>query len=224
MAHDFRGMFNTFLWMLNSYDDRLISKDDFIEMLPEIKVRAKLNATLINDTLQWINMQDAGFTPRNETVKIYQLYEELQERFEHDLLNKSIRFIYEGEKDIDFKSDQLLIKFILGRLVDNAIKHSHSHSLIRLDAEQLTGRIRLSIKDQGEGMDVATLKNLFSLEGAPYPGTQGEMGVGVSLILVRDLIHLLEGELKIESQEKIGTTAICTFLQQNTSPSSPDSL
>ena len=81
IAHDFKGMFNTLIWMLDAYDNDLISREVFLDMLPEIKVNAKLNLNTLNNTFQWVNTQLAGFSLQREPLKIFELYSELNEYF-----------------------------------------------------------------------------------------------------------------------------------------------
>ena len=56
-------------------------------------------------------------------------------------------------------------------------------------------------------MDKAQLDNIFALQkNKSTQGTDGEKGAGLGLALVKDLVDLNKGQIKVNSKLKKGTT------------------
>src|SRR3546814_412093 len=191
--------------MLDAYDNSVISEELFLSMLPEIKQNAKANVKAINDTFQWVKTQYQGFSPQLEQLQIYSLFTKLNDQFQPDLQEKGIALLYNGDEEIELESDRILLTFILKKVIENAIKYSDEGKNIYMQVSQLPSGVQLIIEDQGTGMSVTTLSNIFNLESAPYHGTQGEKGAGLSLIIVKDFVKLLGGSINAYSAENEGT-------------------
>ena len=95
--------------------------------------------------------------------------------------------------------------------MSNAIKFCSVGDEIVISTEQNATECTISVHDTGAGMSDLQLKQVFSVDKKSYKGTAGEKGTGLGLILVRDLVELNKGGLKIESQEGIGTTVKFTL-------------
>jgi signal transduction histidine kinase len=96
----------------------------------------------------------------------------------------------------------------LGNLLDNAIKYSPEETTILVRAWQTTGKAHISVHNEGEGIPLADIDQLFR----PYsrlPGTSGnQKGSGLGLYITKSIIDAHGGELHLErpTEEKQGTT------------------
>jgi signal transduction histidine kinase len=67
--------------------------------------------------------------------------------------------------------------------------------------------VRITVSDTGIGMSADQIGNLFSLDSArSQPGTAGEQGSGLGLIVCRELLEKHGAELHVESEQGKGTT------------------
>ncbi len=101
------------------------------------------------------------------------------------------------EKEI-FKHD------ILKPLLQNAIKYSYSGNKINISMAENKKSVTISITDNGTGISEQHQKvlkennSLFSM-----PGTKGEKGVGLGLVLVKSFLNLTHGNLEITSRPEV---------------------
>ena len=121
---------------------------------------------------------------------------------------------------MDFDPEQLLK--ILNNLITNAIIHTPTGgNICVMAALSETGnekKLILKVKDTGEGIHAADLPYIFDLffQGKHSSGASGSSGIG--LTLTRDLVHLMEGNITVESTKGNGTTFTVQLPVQNKVP------
>jgi PAS domain S-box-containing protein len=106
--------------------------------------------------------------------------------------------------------DPVRIKQILLNLVGNAIKFTDKGG-ITLKCELESGTtteqtLSLSIIDTGIGMDNSYLKNIFTKFSQEDISTSRKYGgTGLGMAITRELVHLMKGNIDVESQKNVGT-------------------
>jgi signal transduction histidine kinase len=90
-------------------------------------------------------------------------------------------------------------------LVDNALSYSEKGSPVRVRARPDSGLLRISVVDLGRGMTPKQQRQLDSTLHKDPKALDGQ-GVGVGLTLVRKLVQVLNGEIRLESEVGRGTT------------------
>jgi len=88
----------------------------------------------------------------------------------------------------------------VANILNNAAKYTQKSGTLALVLEQLDGRMRLSVRDNGSGMPPDLVPNVFDLftQGArTLARSQG--GLGLGLTLVKRLVELHEGEVRAHS-------------------------
>ena len=61
IAHDFKGLFSSISFLLDAFDNKSISQEMFMSMLPEIRQITDKNIKTLEGTFAWINSQTDGF-------------------------------------------------------------------------------------------------------------------------------------------------------------------
>jgi signal transduction histidine kinase len=97
---------------------------------------------------------------------------------------------------------------VLGNIIANAIKFSPPGGTISIVAAVFSpGRVSLEIRDNGIGMPEELVKELFNLnKKTSRPGTNGEIGTGLGMHIVKSFVEMYQGELSVESRESGVTT------------------
>jgi two-component system sensor histidine kinase/response regulator len=90
-------------------------------------------------------------------------------------------------------------------LVDNALTYSDRGTPVRVRTAPDGGLLRLTVVDLGRGMTVKQQRQLDSGVTAD-PKSHDNQSVGVGLTLVRKLVQVLDGEVRLESEVGKGTT------------------
>lgn len=121
------------------------------------------------------------------------------------------------------ESDRRLIRKILGALLSNAYKFTHSGH-VEFGATVLGDRVRYAVRDSGIGIP-GDAQNLIFEEFRQLDGTTTRRygGSGLGLTLARRFARLLGGDISLESDEGEGTTFIVD-LPLGTTPVRSDSV
>lgn len=98
-------------------------------------------------------------------------------------------------------ADRRFLKEVLENLLSNALKFSHPGTKVRLRAEDLGGRVRITVEDQGPGLTLEDRARLFErfarLSARP---TAGEPSVGLGLSIVKALVQAMNGAVGVRSE------------------------
>ena len=211
IAHDCKGLFSNIQFLLDAMDGENITPEIFMSMLPELKQISEKNSKTLKNTFAWVNAQADGFAIDSENVVIHHLFLEIVEEFDKEIGVKELTFNFIGDKKILLNTDQYLLRFIMKQLIENAIKYSNKGEIVELKAHSDTDKVTIAIKDNGVGMKSSRLSTIGTLEGAPYTGTMDEKGAGLSLVIVKDFVEMLNGTMSVSSIENVGTSVEIEF-------------
>ena len=91
-------------------------------------------------------------------------------------------------------------------MLSNAVKYTNLNGKIKIKAVKEADKILISVEDNGNGIKVQDKEKLFKLDkGFSTLGTKNEKGTGLGLILCKDFISKLDGDIWFESEEGKGT-------------------
>jgi signal transduction histidine kinase len=112
-----------------------------------------------------------------------------------------------GVVDCELFADREMLKTVLRNLVSNALKFSKPGTTIVLASRTEDEYALLTVKDFGMGMPADLLANLFLLGArTSRPGTKGERGSGLGLLICKEFAERNGAKLWAESQPGQGTT------------------
>lgn len=168
---------------------------------------AETTLALLENLLTWARSQSGRLhlQPRE-----FYLWEEVQSTLAllgEVLRQKEVTLEQEVAPDLVVYADPEIISLVLRNLLSNAVKYSHSGQVVRLAAWPQGSGVTLEVVDHGTGMPPEQVQTLFQIEAKsqPAPGTGGERGTGLGLILVGEFMHKSGGRIGVESSLGQGT-------------------
>jgi len=166
--------------------------DDFFNYIPEEVNR--LNK-LINDFLSFASTKDLKISE----VDLSFLFEKIKVGLSPDS-NINVKIdIDENAKIINTDAD--ILEQILLNIFRNSVQSIDETGEILISVtKQANNKLLISIKDNGNGIDRETLKNVFE----PFFTTK-DIGSGLGLAISKRLIEQLGGTISIHSQQNKGT-------------------
>ncbi len=117
------------------------------------------------------------------------------------------------------KSDGKWIAFIIGQILENAIKYAKKEEALKLSIyleeygndERREGGCALVIRDNGIGIKSAELGRVFDKGFTGSNGRSGRASTGIGLYLCKKLCRRLQHDICIESREGEGTAVKILF-------------
>lgn len=101
--------------------------------------------------------------------------------------------------------------FIIGQLLQNAVRYRSEHPAVTLCAKQIGQQVRLVVQDNGIGIPVHELPRIFDRGFTGSNGRSRGGSTGMGLYLCRKLADCLQIDLQITSEVGIGTAVSITF-------------
>jgi len=98
---------------------------------------------------------------------------------------------------------------IIGNLLDNAIKHTENGTVV-VTASEKGGKIEVSVRDTGEGIEPEHLPHLFEAFRT-FDETSEQRGFGLGLAIVGQLVELQGGTISVDSTRGVGTAFTFTL-------------
>ena len=122
----------------------------------------------------------------------------------------------QNQIDLYFEADKLEKVFV--NLLSNAFKFTPDQGTIRLSVEHVTGKAgdvaEVVVKDTGQGIAAAELPYIFDrFHQVDASTTREHEGTGIGLALVKELVVLHGGTVRVESEVGVGTTFVIRFPQ-----------
>jgi signal transduction histidine kinase len=114
--------------------------------------------------------------------------------------NKGISVNCHVLDSITVYADKGMLDIVLKNLMSNAVKFTHRYGSITVAAEKEDSFIIISVKDTGVGIEEEKIQMLFQdVEASPSVGTEGEVGIGLGLLLCRQIIKRNYGDIWVDS-------------------------
>ena len=117
------------------------------------------------------------------------------------------------------RADADAVITVVDHLLDNALKYSPLPSPVVLHAEADNRTVRISVADQGIGMDGGDAAHCFEkFWQAESSDVRRFGGTGIGLFIVRSLVDAMGGEVSVVSQVGQGSTFTVTLPRADASP------
>ena len=157
----------------------------------------------ITDKLLFLTKKDALNKQNFEEVDLEDIVLTLFEKYTKKI---SIDLNIEDEEYI-IKGDKTLLKIAISNLIENSIKYGATKLEITLKKEK--NKIILSIKDNGIGIPKDKLPFIFDeFYRVDESRNKKVKGFGLGLSIVKSIINLHNGKIKLISEENKGAKAI----------------
>ena len=172
---------------------------------------------LINEILEFrkTETQNRRLTVAHADLKTF--VQEIGNRFKDLNRNPNVAFnVSVPEQPVDIYFDSEVISTVLNNLISNAIKYTPKGS-ISLTLSMEDGKVVISVKDTGYGISKKALPHIYERYYQAKSLHQAS-GTGIGLALVKSFAKLHEAELKVESEEGMGTEFRFVLDAENTYP------
>ncbi|MBK6281417.1 MAG: response regulator [Draconibacterium sp.] len=168
--------------------------------------------SIVNDTLDFSKIQSGKLITESENFSPFAVIEEVYKLFKYEATVKgiAIKFDWIGENHPILLGDPLRLKQIMINLVGNAIKFTKEGEVtIKVRCSENNNNkfeLQIQVIDTGIGIEEKKLNVVFD-EYVQVEDQTGKKyhGTGLGLTIVKKLVELQNGKIKLESIQGFGT-------------------
>lgn len=202
IAHDLKNPFQSLIGLSDILKEDYYEYDDDkrIEIIQVICESARNGFELLNNLLIWsrAKLNRLDFMPVR--IDLFSLVNNEIKLIKMAASGKGITVENEIAPGFAISADENMIRTILRNLITNAVKFSYAHGTVSVSAELTGEQIRITVQDNGIGIQEENLEKLFRIDSTfTTPGTNNEQGTGLGLILCKEFVEKHNGVISVES-------------------------
>jgi signal transduction histidine kinase len=206
VAHDVRNPMASLKSILELKEQDIITTEEADEMLAISSKQLGATIEMVNNLVDWGKLQMKYKKPLKETIPLHSTIENVIATAEIAFSLKNNTFINQVPESLVVTCDNQLVQFLLRNLITNANKFTENGS-IAVGAQVADDKFSITVVDTGVGMMETTVANLFNThKNFAMPGTKDELGSGLGLVLMKEYLDNIGGQITIKSTEGIGTS------------------
>ncbi|MFA8341616.1 MAG: ATP-binding protein [Rhodothermaceae bacterium] len=206
LCHEFRNplaVIKSSSQLIKSFTKKTSDLKTF-KYLDKIELNVELLANMLDKFLALEKYKTENNLVEMEIVDIDNLCLEVIDILRKNALREfDLHYSYKA-KTKNLNCDENLVKLALKNILHNAVKYSPVGEQIEFIVSNTLKYIKLTIKDRGAGIKKDDLKLIFKRF---YRGQNNKTveGYGIGLSIVKKIVKLHNGKIKIDTQENKGT-------------------
>ncbi len=215
ISHELRTPLNAvmgFAQMMRTETFGPIAQPQYREYVEMIEKSATHLLSLINDILDLSRLDSGKMTLSEKNVSLNRILNESLELIKQYPNASERRFTLNMLHDIILFADERALKQIALNVLSNAVKFTKKDGRIQIHADVTTDGVTIIFEDDGIGIPADKIDSLF------HPFVQVEnvltrthQGTGLGLVIVKKMVILHQGTVRLESEEGHGTRLIIHF-------------
>lgn len=210
VSHDFRSPLTSIKGYLEAMIDGTIPPQMHEKYLNIVLNETDRLTKLTNSLLTLNNLNTKGIFLEKTDFDINTVIRNTAASFEGTCKDKriAIELVLTGEV-LYVNADMGKIQQVLYNLLDNAIKFSHSNSVIRIETSEKKKKVFVSVKDTGIGIPKDDLKLIWDrFYKSDSSRGKDKKGTGLGLSIVKEIINSHNEHINVISTQGVGTEFI----------------
>jgi signal transduction histidine kinase len=196
-SHELRTPIFSLGGFVELLEDEELDPDTRRRFLDQIRDQVERLRKLSVDLLDLSSLEAGSFELREEQVDLGELTRAVSGEFEPSLQQHDshleLRLV---GGTIEAQCDPVRVAQIMRILIDNALVHNPPGTRIEVTAGRANGRVKLAVRDNGDGIEQAALKRIFE----PFYTADDAQGSGLGLAIASELAERMAGRLTVASE------------------------
>jgi CheY-like chemotaxis protein len=213
LNHEIRTPLSGIMGMLDLLLETGLDEDQR-DYLNAARLCAESLSELLNSSLEYAALEAGQIGLEENEFSVKEMLEAAlaQQRPKADLKQLRLRLTLDGGLPETLIGDASRLRELLGHLINNAIKFTHTGSVdvrvsMRTTVSQRPDLLIAEVRDTGIGIPSDKLDSIFD---SFHPGESGLAraypGLGLGLALAQKLAKIMGGRILVESQPGVGST------------------
>jgi len=191
IAHDLKNPFNalvSYTSILKS-DLELFSQDELKQIISDLHQASENGFNLLQNLLVWSRSQTNRIQIYKTNFVLMEVVEQVKALVDLNLTEKQQQLKIEVEPELVVFADKDMVSTVLRNLIFNALKFSKKGSEVIVKSGINGDTVQIDVIDHGVGMPPEVIESLFKIDtNMTTPGTDGETGTGLGLLISYEFI------------------------------------
>ena len=166
---------------------------------------------MIDDLLELEKIEFGGLVIKREKFNPHKEINKILGTIDALIVEKKLIVENNIPDDLSIRTDKESFRAIFSNLMNNAIKYSPKDSKIIFNCVMKKGKVVISIKDNGYGIEKNSLKRVFERFYRSAKARAHTKGTGLGLALVKQLSTRIGANVSVESKINVGTEFFVSF-------------
>jgi signal transduction histidine kinase len=219
LAHDLKAPFASLVSVSEvvANDDNKLPEQRKKNFSKSIHTTAVQLSNLIENLLLWSRTQNKRVVNEPSCVDVRESVIRTIDLVAVNIREKSIEIKNKIPQDSHVFADANILDTVLRNLLTNAVKYTYRGGKIEINLEEENEKFyRIVVRDNGIGISREDIQMLFRIDiDTKFIGTSTEKGTGLGLILVKEFVDIMGGEVSVESGVGVGSAFSFTIKRYN---------
>lgn len=194
-SHELRTPIFSLGGFLELLEDEDLDAETRRRFLDQVRDQVDRLRKLSVDLLDLSKLESGSLELRPEQVDLGELTRSVSGEFEPTLAQHDSHLELRLARRIEAVCDPVRLAQIVRILLDNALTHTPPGTQIVVTAAHEDGRVRLAVRDDGQGIDAHAVPRIFE----PFYTADDAQGSGLGLAIASELAERMDGRLTVRS-------------------------
>lgn len=213
MSHDIRTPMNAIIGMSTIGQLKINDSKTVLDCFQKIDTSSKYLLSLINDILDMSKIETDKMEIAHEVFDLKSFLDEINQIIYPQTVEKEIDYEMRCKEPLErhYIGDSLRMKQILMNLLSNSLKFTPGGGQILVDIQEHKrnngyAHLEFVVSDNGIGMSELFMEKIFYPFEQESPGNaRNNVGSGLGLSIVYNLVQLMGGTIHVESKKNTGS-------------------
>ncbi|MBN2348129.1 MAG: tetratricopeptide repeat protein [Bacteroidales bacterium] len=204
ISHEFKTPLTIIMGMTEKIKS-LVHDDQYLKIIRKNSLKL---LQLVNHLLDLRKIDSSKMKLSVKEGNINEFIKGIISSFENIAQQKSINIDFHAETgQVTGFFDHDKMEKIVGNLISNALKYTNHNGLVKISTKETANRyIEIDVSDNGIGISENELKNIFNR--FYRVSENNNQGSGIGLALVKELVELHKGAIKVHCEKGVGSSFI----------------
>lgn len=202
VSHDLRSPIASVIGLLSLLveDYKDMEKEEVLDFLNKARTSSTHSLDMISQLLNMDRLRLGTINIEYINFNVHLEVEQIVDRLWLQWNQKNIQILNQIPPQTFIYSDKSLLCEIIFNLISNAIKFSNDKGSISINLEENPENWTFIISDKGVGIQPSMIPDLFRVDlRTSTKGTKGEVGTGLGLPFVKDILDAMQGSIEVFS-------------------------
>ncbi len=220
MSHDIRTPMNAIVGFTSLALSHIDRADQVEEYLRKIMTSGNHLLSQINDVLDMSRIESGKMRLDEKPCSLPDILHSLRNILQADIRSKQLELCIDAVDVVDEEiyCDKLRLNQVLLNLLSNAVKYTPANGTISVRITEKPGapegsaNYEFHISDTGVGMSEEFVAHIFEpFEREKTSTISGIQGTGLGMAITKNIVDMMNGTIKVESRQNVGTEVTVTF-------------